>query len=166
MTVAFALTAEPAVALRDLFGELGDLKRIRSAGRVGSIAERRFRLAWGALVAGADVEHVMRATVAASLAAARIGDLDAAKLGDLGLGEAAIRDTLRRAFDEVGASLDRKLFEDLRAGLDDGLPARCSSRPSSTCSRRSRAPARRVPVGRGLSSSRPKTTPSIVGPSP
>ena len=35
--------------LRDLLGELGDLKRVCSAGRAGSIAERGFASAWAAL---------------------------------------------------------------------------------------------------------------------
>ena len=123
VTIAFAPTAEPVVALRDLFGELGDLKRIRSAGRDGSSAERGFRRAWDALVAGADVGRVMRATVAASLAAARLGDLDASKLSELGLGDVATRDTLRRAFDDVSTPLDRTLVRDLLTGLDDVLPS-------------------------------------------
>ncbi|HEX8418760.1 MAG TPA: hypothetical protein VF638_01965, partial [Sphingomonas sp.] len=56
-----------------LFRELGDLKRIHSADRIGSIAERLFIGGWAALVAGMPVGEVMERIVAAALAAARLG---------------------------------------------------------------------------------------------
>lgn len=113
--------AAPAL-LRDLLGELGDLKRTRSAGRQGSIAERGFVAAWGALCAGEDVETVMRASVAAALAAARLGDLDRVMLHDLGLAEADAADVLGRAFDDVAPAIDGDLAGELRVALDTSLP--------------------------------------------
>lgn len=105
-----------------LLRELGDLKRIRSADRDGSIAERLFARAWAALVAGDRVDDVMRRTVAAALAAARLGDLDRAALADLGLSAAEAVVVLERAFDEVAGELDRALAAELRGALADGAP--------------------------------------------
>lgn len=112
--------ATPSVApahLRGLFGELGDLKRIRSAGREGSIAQRGFRQAWCELAAGAPPEAVTKRTVAAALAAARLGDLDGPKLHDLGLPPEEALTVLRRAFDAVAAGLDPALAAILRDAL-------------------------------------------------
>ncbi len=113
--------AAPA-ALRDLLGELGDLKRIRSAGRAGSVAERGFVAAWSALCAGEDVDTVMRASVAAALAAARLGDLDVDTLHALGLDDAATLAVLRRAFDALAPALDAAQAETLRGALGVVLP--------------------------------------------
>ncbi len=110
-------------ALRDLLGELGDLKRTRSAARAGSVAERGFTAAWAALCAGEEVEAVMTASVAAALAAARLGDIDADKLAHLGLDEMAAVGVLRRAFDAVAPALDPAQSEMLRGALGEALPA-------------------------------------------
>ena len=109
--------------LRDLLGELGDLKRTRSAGRAGSIAERGFVAAWAALCAGEDAEVVMETSVAAALAAARLGDLDGDKLRELGLDDAACLAVLGRAFDAVAGALDPDQATTLRAALGQDLPA-------------------------------------------
>lgn len=109
-------------AVLPLFRELGDLKRIRSADREGSIAERLFADAWAALIAGEPAAEVMARTVAAALAAARLGDLDLAKLRALGLGEDAFA-TLERSFDEVASNLDPALAARLRPALAQGAPA-------------------------------------------
>lgn len=45
-------------ALRDLLIEMNDLKRVRSAGREGSIAERLFAQGWGLLTGGAAPDDV------------------------------------------------------------------------------------------------------------
>ena len=105
-------------ALLPLFRELGDLKRIRSADRPGSIAERLFADAWGTLVAGTPVEQVMRVTVARAVAAARLGDLDHAKLRELGLDCDEAVAVLARAFDAVAGPVDRHLARELRDALD------------------------------------------------
>ncbi len=109
--------------LRELLGELGDLKRTRSAGRHGSVAERGFVAAWAALCAGEDADDVMEASVAAALAAARLGDLDADKLRELGLGDDASMAVLQRAFDAVASDLDLAQAATLRISLGKELPA-------------------------------------------
>lgn len=119
------MTAEDVAALSGdllpLFRELGDLKRIRSADRPGSIADRLFADAWGALVGGQAVADVMRITTAKAVAAARLGDLDHAKLRELGLDEARTVAVLQRGFDAVAADLDPALAATLRASLGDRL---------------------------------------------
>ena len=105
-----------------LLRELGDLKRIRSAGLAGTIAARLFRRGWAALARGDAPAVVMRRTVAAALAAARLGDLDRDKLGQLGLSDAEALAVLARGFDEVTGLVDATLAADLRAALADGAP--------------------------------------------
>jgi 5'-deoxynucleotidase YfbR-like HD superfamily hydrolase len=109
-------------SLLPLLRELGDLKRIRSAERSGSIAERLFARAWAALAAGDDPEGVMVRTVAAALAAARLGDLDRAKLAELGLSDAEAATVLERGSDGIAAQLEPALGATLRAALADGAP--------------------------------------------
>jgi 5'-deoxynucleotidase YfbR-like HD superfamily hydrolase len=106
-----------------LLRELGDLKRIRSAERAGSIAERLFARGWAALAAGEAPAEVMRRTVAAALAAARLGDLDRTTLAELGLSDAEACAVLERGFDEVAVLLDPALAADLRRALPEGAPA-------------------------------------------
>ncbi len=105
-----------------LYRELGDLKRIRSADAPGSIAERLFARAWAALHRGEALQAVMARTAGAALAAARLGDLDLAKLQALGLAQADAVAVLERAFDEVAAPLDPALAGGLREALAAGAP--------------------------------------------
>ncbi len=109
-------------AVLALFRELGDLKRVRSADAPGSIAERLFARAWAALCRGEAVAAVMARTTAAALAAARLGDLDLAKLQALGLEHAEAVAVLERAFDEQADGLDATLARQLRAALPAGAP--------------------------------------------
>lgn len=109
--------AGPGPAILPLLRELGDLKRIRSAGREGSIATRLFVAGWRELVAGKRSDDIMARTVAAAVAAARLGDLDYEKLTELGLSQAETVTVLERAFDEVSAPLDRELAAKLRGAL-------------------------------------------------
>jgi len=115
-------------ALLPLFRELGDLKRIRSAARPGTVAERLFADGWAMLSVGAPVSDVMERTVAAALAAARLGDLDLAHLTALGLGHEDAVGVLERAFDEVtapgGAAGDGVAQVHSPAGIDRALAAR------------------------------------------
>ena len=111
-----------SAALRELLGELGDLKRTRSAGCHGSVAERGFVAAWAALCAGEEPEAVMAAIVASALAAARLGDLGVDKLQELGLDEAETATVLRRAFDAVAPALDPDRAPAFREGLGRPLP--------------------------------------------
>ena len=59
--------------------------------------------------------------MAAALAAARLGDLDLAKLRELGLGDEAVV-VLERSFDEVVGGLDPALAARLRPALAAGAP--------------------------------------------
>jgi 5'-deoxynucleotidase YfbR-like HD superfamily hydrolase len=117
VTVGLASPRGSLAGLRDLLGELGDLKRIRSAERSGSIAERAFLTAWSALMAGDALTGVMRATTARALAAARLGDLDDAKLRELGLTDDECLSVLDRALDDVSAGVDGALVDTLRVAF-------------------------------------------------
>ncbi|CAA9486345.1 MAG: FIG00803302: hypothetical protein [uncultured Sphingomonadaceae bacterium] len=107
----------------DLFRELCDLKRVHSADRNGSIAARLFAAGWSALLGPDDPRHAMLRTVAAAMTAARLGDLDLAKLTSLGLDRREAVAILERAFDEVAGPVDPALAADLRAALPQGAPA-------------------------------------------
>ena len=100
-----------------LFRELGDLKRIHSADAHGSIAERLFVVAWQSLMAGNNPSSVMAHSVAAALAATRLGDLDRRKLEQLGLATSEAVEVLERGFSEVGAVLDPALTARLNSAL-------------------------------------------------
>ena len=104
-----------------LFRELGNLKRITSAGRQGSIATRMFLAAWGALMAGEKPLAVGRRTVAAALAAARLGDLELAKLLELGLSRDEAGQVLRTAFEMVDGAIAPSLADELQTGLAEAL---------------------------------------------
>ena len=107
----------------DALRELGELKRIRSAGREGSTAQRLFARAWAALVRGDDAGEVMRRVTAAAVAAARLGDMDREGLHALGLEPREAEAVLVRAFGELSAALDPALADALRAALPAGAPA-------------------------------------------
>lgn len=123
--VAPIRAAAPALGpdLLPLLRELGDLKRIRSASRNGSIAERLFRHGWRALAQGMAPEQVMLSILARALAAARLGDLDREKLLALGLSAPDALEVLRRAFDDVVEPIAPELALRLRTGLEiDAAP--------------------------------------------
>ncbi len=109
-------TAAPE-ALRDLLVEMNDLKRVRSAGRTGSIAERLFAQGWGRLTGGASPDDVALDITATTLAATRLCDLDAAFLTAAGLSEEAASAVLIAGFDAVTGELDPDLRARLRARL-------------------------------------------------
>ncbi len=108
--------AAPA-ALRDLLIEMNDLKRVRSAGRAGSIAERLFCRGWASLTGGRAPEDVALDITAMALAATRLGDLDAAFLAAAGLSEQEASAVLQSGFDAVSAALDADLRGRLRTRL-------------------------------------------------
>ncbi|RZK89860.1 MAG: hypothetical protein EOO66_15055, partial [Methylobacterium sp.] len=94
-----------------------DLKRVRSAGRVGSIAERLFAQGWSALTGGAPAEDVALDVAATALAATRLCDLDAAFLAAAGLPDGAVSGVLVEGFDSVTTALDPHLRDALRDRL-------------------------------------------------
>ena len=113
-------------SLLSLLMEVGELKRVRSAGRAGSVAERLFADGWARLVAGVPVEAAMRANVGRALAAVRLGDLDGAVLLGLGLDEEAAAGVLRAGLAAVVGAVEAGLAERLEPGRDApavGLPA-------------------------------------------
>lgn len=105
------------LALRALLVELNDLKRVHSAGRTGSIAERLFVQGWGALTGGASPEDVALDITAKALAATRLCDLDAAFLAATGLAPDVVSGILVDGFDAVAADVDAPLRDKLRDRL-------------------------------------------------
>jgi 5'-deoxynucleotidase YfbR-like HD superfamily hydrolase len=77
--------------------ELGELKRIRSASRTGSVAERLFLSGWSSLASGVPTLAAMQDGVAAALSAIRLGDLDLPTLVELGVPADEAIAILRRA---------------------------------------------------------------------
>ena len=101
-----AVAADPRLAaLAGLLGELSDLKRVRVAGREGSLAERLFARAWAAIAAGEDAGEVALRETARAVAATRLAGVDADVLAEGGLDDAAIATLLGRAVDEAAAGL-------------------------------------------------------------
>lgn len=103
-----------------LLREIGNIKRVTSASRPGSIAERAFRCAWTALTEGRDADEVALVVTAGCLAATRLGDLDRASLSTLGVPAVEIaaiqRATLDGFADRLDAALHARLAESC-AGL-------------------------------------------------
>jgi hypothetical protein len=107
----------PLEELRPLLAEIGDAKRVRVAGRPGSLAEQAFDRAWRRLVAGEGAEDVALSEAAAAVARARLAGIDAAVLSTAGLADGEVAGVLRRAFDEVAGPLDPGLRERLAGAL-------------------------------------------------
>lgn len=72
-------------ALIPLFGEINDLKRVRSAGTPDTYMCRLFRMAWHALIRGEPAEDVAIRTTRRALAATRLGAIDTALLTRAGM---------------------------------------------------------------------------------
>lgn len=99
--------------LAPLLAELGDLKRIRVAGRAGSLADTAFTRSWRRLLAGEDLPAVAVDETVRALVAVRLGGVDAAVLAEGGLAPADVSAVLLRAFDDVAAAVPDR--ESLRA---------------------------------------------------
>ena len=121
----------PASAgLKDLFGELGDLKRIRSAGRDGTVATRLFRAAWTGLLAGAPAREVALSVTAAALAAARLGDINSAVLEAAGVSRPESTRILKSAVEEVSSGLSAPLRNELLAAAGRHLAGSEAAMPA------------------------------------
>ncbi|WP_199185809.1 HD domain-containing protein [Streptomyces carminius] len=110
----------PRRALRaaaPLFRELGDLKRVRTAGCAGSVAERSFLRAWTALARGADPGEVAAAECAAAVAGARLAGVDGPVLRRCGLGEREAADVLRRSVETHRGRLEPRTLDRLAEAL-------------------------------------------------
>lgn len=105
-------------ALRPLLQEVGDAKRVRVAGRTGSLSEQAFSRAWARLVEGEEPSDVALSETAAAVARARLAGIDAGVLTAAGLSPDEALDVVRAGFDEVAGPLD----DDLAAGLRAALP--------------------------------------------
>ena len=152
MSAAAAGMADPRAAaparLLPLLREINDLKRIRSAGRPSSIADRLFAAAWARLAAGEDATRLAVATTAGALAATRLGDLDPPLLRRAGIGAEEVASIRQRALAETAAGLDPALRAKLAAALDapgregplPGFVARLAEQPraGATCPDRPR----------------------------
>jgi 5'-deoxynucleotidase YfbR-like HD superfamily hydrolase len=104
--------------LLPLLREIGDEKRVRSAGRTGSIAERLFRRAWADLVGGRSTDEVALAITARALAATRLADLDGEALLDLGVEPGETIAIGRAALAEFDAQLPPDLTRRLVAAIE------------------------------------------------
>lgn len=96
-----------------LLRELNDLKRVRVAGREGSLAEQLFGRAWGALVAGEAPATVALREAARALIGVRLPGYDVALLGALSLAETAATQVLHQALHDAGQPLDANLVTQL-----------------------------------------------------
>ena len=114
--------------LLPLLRELGDLKRIRSAGKDGTIATRLFRNGWSAWLDGGEAQDIAYRAMAQGLAAARLGDLDWATLAQLGVAEGDRTTILHRGIAEVSDGLDASLVARLETAVERPLPPSGSSR--------------------------------------
>ena len=103
--------------------ELCDLKRVRDASSADSLASRMFRRAWGALLAGQDVEGVALTATADALAAVRLGGIDLGVLETAGLSRGEAAGVLGLAFDEVSGAVDGELAGRLRGALGGRMEA-------------------------------------------
>jgi 5'-deoxynucleotidase YfbR-like HD superfamily hydrolase len=121
-----AAAAAPAHLL-PLLREINDLKRVRSAGRPSSIADRLFAAAWSRLVAGEEAGRVCMATTAGALAATRLGDLDPPLLRQAGIGAEEVSAIRQRALAAVAEGLGGGLRAKLAAALD--APGRAGRPP-------------------------------------
>ncbi|MGK7870796.1 HD domain-containing protein [Falsiroseomonas sp. E2-1-a20] len=120
MTDGLATRPELRAEHLPLLRELGDLKRVRSAAREGSIAERLFASAWAHLAGGGDAGQGWRGAVSAALAATRMGDLDAAALAAVGVQPGAARAIHARAVDDAARAIDAEM----RAALQEAAALR------------------------------------------
>ncbi len=109
--------AEPSL---DVLRQIGELKRVRSAGRDGSIATRLFASAWRRELAGeADAAF---ATTAAALAAASLGDIDVPTLSELGLAAGVAARVRHAALDGLAERFEPALRVRLARALEAPEP--------------------------------------------
>jgi hypothetical protein len=110
-------------ALLPLFRELNDLKRIRVAGKTGSLAERLFLNSWVRLVAGEALAEVARSEAASAVAAARLAGIDAGVLAAGGFSAEERLAVLQSGLDAAAGPLDPELRTVLSGALRaDPLP--------------------------------------------
>ena len=115
--------------LLPLFRELNDIKRIRGAGKRGSIAERLFLRSWGRLVRGDALAEVALSETAQAVAAARLAGIDAGVLAAGGFSADERLAVLQSGLNAVAGTLDPALRADLLASLSPSPPEDAPSLP-------------------------------------
>ena len=105
-----------------LFREINDLKRIRVAGRSGSIAERLFRRSWARLIVGEPLETVALSETANAVVAAKLAGIDSQVLAEGGLDAPTRAQILRAGFDASANALPPAFAKRLRAQIAPGMP--------------------------------------------
>lgn len=110
-------TQTSIAALVPLFQELNDLKRLRSAHKKGSIAERLFLRSWTRLAAGEELARVADEETTRALLATKLAgiDSDVLKLG--GLDQKESEAIFEHVFDAASLSLHATTREGLRRVL-------------------------------------------------
>ena len=133
--------------LLPLLRDLCDLKRVRSSGRAGSIAERLFASAWGRIAAGEATDDVARGTVLEALIALQLSDLDMVALQAAGVPPGAVHQIRQRAAEASLPRVEPALRDWLRGAVpqpDHAAPpafvARLAAQPraGATCPGRGR----------------------------
>ena len=122
--VAAADLAVRLALVRPLLGEINDLKRVRVAGRSGSLADQGFARSWGDLIGGSSADLVARREIGFAVAAARLGGIDAAILDDAGLSRPEVESVLQAAIHAVTGPLGPAWLDRIGlAGVDLADPA-------------------------------------------
>ncbi len=96
-------------ALLPLLRDLGNIKRIRSAGSIGSISERIFADAWWRIANGENTAETARGTTLEALIATRLGDLSPTVLQSAGIPQIEVQHIRRRAAEDATAVLEPAL---------------------------------------------------------
>lgn len=102
------------VRVAALATEIGELKRVRSTGRAGSVSDQLFRRAWGLLCGGEPASEVARTITAASLVACQLGAIDDEVLAAVGVGFERRSDIISQAFDAAVAGVPAAMVAWLR----------------------------------------------------
>lgn len=112
-------TRSSIASLLPLFQELNDLKRLRCAHVVGSVAERLFIRSWARWANGEELGRIATEETARALVATKLAGIDNDVLNRGGLGEKARRAVFERVFDAVSSVLPASSHEDLRRATSD-----------------------------------------------
>jgi 5'-deoxynucleotidase YfbR-like HD superfamily hydrolase len=113
------MNAVAGVVPTALLAEIGDLKRIRTADAPGSLAERGFLRAWGALLAGADVRQLALHETGRALAATRLAGIDARVLRDGGLSAERAAAVISQTVRQVAARAHPAIGEATASAVGD-----------------------------------------------
>ena len=116
-------------AILPLAREFNDLKRLRVAGRNGSLAQQLFERAWTRLLRGEDLEIVAQEETVGALVSTKLAGIDARTLRDAGLSDEAGFQIIERAFDEASAPLEPEWALQLGGDLAEFILNSCDFEP-------------------------------------